>query len=154
MMRELDEIDKKLLNQLQVNNKLSSNELGKIVNLSTSAVQRRINRFRDEKLIEADVYILSPNLVGLGVSCVVFVTLEFGSSKVINRFKELLISCPEVMQCYYIAGVYDFVLIINTDSMKHYEDFSKKYFMDDSSVKQFYTHVVIDRVKVGFTVDI
>ena len=153
-MQTFDKIDRVLLNQLQKNNRLTSNELGKIVNLSTSAVQRRLKRLRDEKFIEADVSILSPNLAGIGVSCIVYVSLEQGNSKVINRFKERLTSCTEVMQCYYVAGVYDFVLIINTRDMKHYESFSKKYLMDDSSVKQFFTHVVIDRVKVGFTIDI
>lgn len=153
-MQVIDEIDKELLNLLQKNNRLTSNELGRIVNLSTSAVQRRIKRLRDEKIIEADVSIVSPHLVGIGVSCIVYVSLEFGSSKVINRFKELLISCSEVMQCYYVAGVYDFVLILNTRDMKHYEAFSKEYFMDNSSVKQFCTHVVIDRVKIGFNIGV
>ena len=38
--------------------------------------------------------------------------------------------------------------------MKHYDEFSKKYFMDNIAVKQFYTPVVMDKVKVGFSVTI
>lgn len=153
-MQEIDDVDKKLLAQLQKNNRLSSKELGEIVNLSTSAVQRRIQRLRDKKIIEADVSILSPDLVGLTVSCIVYVSLIHGSSKVIDMFKKRLTSCSEVMQCYYVAGVYDFVLILNMRDMKHYEKFSKDYFMDNTDIKQFHTHVVIDRVKVGFNIDI
>lgn len=153
-MHSIDEVDKQLLHQLQRNNRISSKELGKIVSLSTSAVQRRLQRLRQDKIIEADISIVSPTAAGIGITCVVDVTLELGNSKVIDAFKELLSSCPEVMQCYYVAGVYDFILIINTRDMKHYENFSKRYFMDNTDVKQFCTHVVIDKVKVGFSVSI
>lgn len=153
-MHSIDEVNKQLLHQLQRNNRISSKELGKIVSLSTSAVQRRLQRLRQDKIIEADISIVSPSAAGIGITCVVDVTLELGNSKVIDAFKELLSSCPEVMQCYYVAGVYDFILIINTRDMKHYENFSKRYFMDNTDVKQFCTHVVIDKVKVGFSVSI
>jgi Lrp/AsnC family leucine-responsive transcriptional regulator len=58
------------------------------------------------------------------------------------------------MQCYYVTGTYDFVIIVNTKDMKHYEEFSKKYLMDNADVKQFYTHVVMDKVKIGFSVKV
>jgi predicted transcriptional regulator len=58
-MQELDEYDKKLLRQLQQNNKITAEELGLLVNLSTSAVQRRLRRLRDDKMIEADFYHLT-----------------------------------------------------------------------------------------------
>ena len=38
--------------------------------------------------------------------------------------------------------------------MKNYDEVSKKYFMDNPNVKQFYTHVVMDKVKVGYGVNI
>jgi Lrp/AsnC family leucine-responsive transcriptional regulator len=98
-MRALDEYDKKLLKQLQQNNRISAEELGNIVNLSTSAVQRRLTRLRREKIIEADVSIISPSAVGCGITCVVDVTLHLGSSKVIDSFKALMAACDEVMRC-------------------------------------------------------
>lgn len=153
-MHELDEFDNKLLALLQVNNKTTAEELGNIVGLSTSAVQRRIKRLRDERIIEADISVISPQAMGFGITCVVDVTLHLGSSEVIEAYKALMFDCAEVMQCYYVTGSYDFVVIVNTRDMKHYEEFSKRYFMDNVHVKQFYTHVVMDRVKKGFAVNI
>lgn len=150
-MRELDAYDKKLLNQLQQNNKITAEELGSMVNLSTSAVQRRLKKLRQNKIIEADVSIISPSAVGYGITCVVEVTLHLGSSKVIDSFKTLMSGCDEVSQCYYVTGALDFVVIVNTNDMRHYEDFSKKYLMDNPDVKQFQSHVVIDRVKTGYS---
>jgi Lrp/AsnC family leucine-responsive transcriptional regulator len=153
-MQELDEFDKQLLSQLQQNNRITAEELGNKINLSTSAVQRRLKRLRQDKIIEADISIVSSAAVGLGITCVVDVTLNLGNSKVIDSFKSLMFGCAEVMQCYYVTGTYDFVIIVNAKDMKEYDEFSKKYFMDNSEVKQFYTHVVMDKVKVGYSVNI
>jgi Lrp/AsnC family transcriptional regulator, leucine-responsive regulatory protein len=153
-MQVLDEYDKKLLRLLQQNNKTTAEELGAIVSLSTSAVQRRLKRLRDDKMIEADVSIISPLAVGIGINCVVDVILEVGNSKAIDDFKKSMQACTEVMHCYYVTGTYDFVLIVNSIDMRHYEDFSKKYLMDNANVKHFYTHVVMDKVKVRYGVNI
>ncbi|MGL5889040.1 MAG: Lrp/AsnC family transcriptional regulator [Bacteroidia bacterium] len=153
-MHNLDEFDKKILIQLQQNNRITADELGKMINLSTSAVQRRLKRLREDKIIEADVSIISPLAVGIGITCIVDVTLFLGNSKVIDSFKNLMSDSPQVTQCYYVTGTFDFVVIVNTKDMKDYEDFSKKYFMDNTDVKQFYTHVVMDKVKVGYSINI
>jgi Lrp/AsnC family transcriptional regulator, leucine-responsive regulatory protein len=153
-MQELDAYDKKLLRILQQNNKTTAEELGTMVSLSTSAVQRRLKRLRDDKMIEADVSIISPLALGIGITCVVDVILEVGNSKAVDSFKMLMQACPEVMQCYYVTGTYDFVLIVNTVDMRQYEEFSKTHLMDDPNVKHFYTHVVMDKVKVGYGINI
>jgi Lrp/AsnC family transcriptional regulator, leucine-responsive regulatory protein len=153
-MQNIDEFDRKLLSLLQQNNMTTAQELGDKVGLSTSAVQRRLKRLREEKIIEADISIVSPAAAGLGITCVVDVTLHLGSSKEIDGFKKLVSVSSEVMQCYYVTGTYDFVMIVNTSDMAHYEAFSKKYLMDNTHVKQFYTHVVMDRVKAGYSVKI
>lgn len=149
-MHELDEYDKKLLRLLQHNNRLTTERLSEEVNLSQSAVQRRITKLRAEKIIEADVSIISPAAIGIGITCVVDVILHEGSSKAIDKFKNEMKGCPEVSQCYYVTGSYDFVLIVNTKDMSHFEEFSKKYLMDNPNLKHFYTHVVMDKVKVGY----
>lgn len=151
-MQHIDVIDTQLLNLLQQNNRKTADELGKKLNLSTSAVQRRLQRLRSKKIIEADISIVSPEAVGLYVSFLVEVSLNLGNSTVIENFKKLMSSCSEVTQCYYVAGLYDFILVVTTKDMKQYESFSKKYLMDNKNVKQFYTHVVLNRVKMQYGV--
>jgi Lrp/AsnC family leucine-responsive transcriptional regulator len=153
-MQNIDITDKLLLNQMQQNSRITAEELGQKFNLSTSAVQRRLKRLRNEKIIEAEIAVISPGAVGMSVSCVVEVSLNLGNSTQIEEFKNLMSSCAEVMQCYYVAGVYDFILMVTTMDMKHYEEFSKKFLMDNKSVKQFYTHVVLNRVKMRYGVQI
>jgi Lrp/AsnC family leucine-responsive transcriptional regulator len=151
-MHSLDEHDKALLRILQVNNKLTADELGEKVSLSPSAVQRRLKRLREEKIIEAEVAIVSPKAAGIGITCIVDVVLEVGNSKAIEKFKAAMKKHVEVMHCYYVTGTYDFVLIVNTKDMQHFEQFSTKNLMDNPNVKHFYTHVVMDKVKIGYGV--
>jgi len=153
-MHDLDEYDKKLLRMLQQNNKMTADELGEIVSLSTSAVQRRLKRLRDEKIIEADVSIISPHAVGISITLIVDVILEDGNSKALEKFKSTMRKCADVMHCYFVTGTYDFVIIVNIKDMRQYEEFSKKWLMDNPNVKHFYTHVVMDKVKVGYGIAI
>lgn len=153
-MHSLDEYDKRILRLLQQNNKLTTEEISVEVNLSQSAVQRRITKLRREKIIEADVSIISSKAAGIGITCVVDVVLHEGSSKSIDKFKTAMQKCVEVAQCYYVTGTYDFVVIINVRDMQHFEEFSKKQLTDNPNLKHFYTHVVMDKVKVSYGIDI
>jgi Lrp/AsnC family leucine-responsive transcriptional regulator len=153
-MQVLDEYDKKLLRVLQLNNKTTADELGELVGLSTSAVQRRIKRLRENKVIEADISVISQAASGMGITCIVDVILKEGDSKSLEQFKTSMKKCAAVMQCYFVTGTYDFVLIVNTIDMKAYEEFSKKWLMDNANVKHFYTHVVMDKIKSGYSIPI
>ena len=149
-MLALDEFDKKLLRLLQQNNRLTTEELSKKVNLSQSAVQRRITKLRKEKVIEADVSIISSKVSGIGITCVVDVILHEGTSKSIDKFKAEMMRCSQVSLCFYVTGTYDFVLIVNTKDMADFEVFQKTKLMDNPAMKHFYTHVVMDKVKVNY----
>jgi Lrp/AsnC family leucine-responsive transcriptional regulator len=153
-MHSLDEYDRKLLRLLQENNRRTAQELGDMVNLSTSAVQRRLMRLREDKIIEADVSIISPAVAGSVITCIVDVILVDGNSKAIEKFKAIMRKCNEVMQCYFVTGTYDFIIIVNAKDMQHYETFAKKWLMDNPNVKHFYTHVIMDKVKVGYSVPV
>jgi Lrp/AsnC family transcriptional regulator, leucine-responsive regulatory protein len=149
-----DQFDKAILRILQKNNRVTSEELAQKVGLSSSAVQRRLKRLRDEKIIEADVSIISPSIVGLEITLIVDVSLERGNSSGLEKFKASMLKCNEVMQCYYVTGSFDFILIVNAQSMQHYEAFTNKWLLDNPNVKHFLTHAVMDKVKVGYSVPI
>ena len=149
-MRELDPYDKKLLQLLQHNSRLTAEELSAAIVLSPSAVQRRLKRLREDKIIEAEVAIINPEVLGIGITCVVDVILQDGHAKALEKFKATMRKCPEVSQCYYVTGTYDFVIVVGLKDMRQYEEFSKKWLMENPNVRHFYTHVVMDRVKVGY----
>lgn len=74
--------------------------------------------------------------------------------EVLDRFKRAMLAAPEVMQCYYITGNGDFMVIMTARDMKDYEAFTRRHFFHDSNVQRFQTNVVMDSVKVGLNVPI
>lgn len=155
-MTEIDRIDRAILEVVQKNNRMSSDELAEIVNLSPTACQRRLKRLRAEGVIEADVAIVSPKAVGRQVTMIVLVSLERERADIVDRFKASIRNTREVMLGYYVTGDADFMLIVTARDMESYEQFTRRFFYGNHDIKGFKTMVVMDRVKasLAFPIDL
>jgi len=153
-MTELDRIDIGILQAVQQNNRLTSEELGERVGLSATACQRRLKRLRAEGVIESDISVISPKAVGRPVSMLVLVSLERERADIVDKFKAAIRSTPEVMIGYYVTGDADFVLLITAKDMEDYERFTRRFFYENHDIKGFKTMVVMDRVKASFALPI
>ena len=151
---ELDDFDRRILIELQQNNLLSADQLGSKVGLSASAVQRRMKRLRDERVISADVSVVEPAAVGRQLKVIVEVSLERENLELFEAFKRRMRATPEVQQCYYITGDGDFVLIITAADMADYQRIIESVFFEDRNLKRFRTSVVLSSVKTSLAVPI
>jgi Lrp/AsnC family transcriptional regulator, leucine-responsive regulatory protein len=149
MSRGLDEFDLKLLDAVQRNIRLTANQLGEKICLSPAAVQRRLRRLRERKIIEAEVAVVSPDAVGRSLIAIVEVTLDMHLAKTLEEFERAIQSAPEVMQGYYVTGNADFILIVTAKSMEDYNAFVLEFLSKKAHVKHFNTSVVMRRVKWG-----
>ena len=150
----LDDVDKKILKVLQSNNRLAADELGDMVGVSRSSVQRRIKRFRDEGIIEADISVLSPKNIGRYMTFIVEVELERKRNDHLDEFRRSMQALEDVQQCYYVTGHTDFIIIVTSPDMAAYEDFSRQVFTDNPNIRRFHSNVVVNRVKAGLQVPI
>jgi Lrp/AsnC family leucine-responsive transcriptional regulator len=153
-MITLDRIDASILNAVQKNNRITSEELGETVGLSATACQRRLKVLRKDGVIEGDVSIVSPKAVGRHVFMLVLVSLERERADIIDKFKKSIRNTPEIMTGYYVTGDSDFVIVVTSKDMEDYERFTRKFFYDNLDIKNFKTLVVMDRIKPGFTLPI
>ena len=151
-MDKIDAFDLKILQIIQENNKITSEVLAKEVGLSSSACQRRINSMRKAGIIQKDVSIIDRNFIGRKITIVVQVLSEKEGIEYDDEFKKTMLKAPEVMQCYYVTGDYDYVLIATFKDMEEYEIFTKKYFLNNSNIKRFSSMVVMNRVKENLSV--
>lgn len=148
----VDRLDRKILRRYQSNTHVAAGTIAAEVGLSTAAVQRRLRRMRKNGVIRQEAAVIDPRAVGLAVTCLVAVELLRESGSGIQRFKTKIAKCPEVQQCYYVTGTYDFLLVVLAKDMQAYESFTRKALLDDANVRSFTTHVVLDAVKVGSAV--
>lgn len=150
----LDSFDTKLLNLMQINARRTAEELSEAVGLSPSACLRRLNRLRETGVIEAEIAVVSPAAVGQRLTMVVEVSLERERPDIMSDFKKAMRATPEVIQCYYVTGEVDFILIVTVKSMSDYEIFTDNFLFNNKNIRRFSTLVVMDRVKVGLAVPI
>lgn len=150
----LDSLDLQLLRILQTGNRLSTEQMGSQIGLSATAVQRRIKRLRDSGVIKKEVAVLDAIAVGGFVTIIVDVTIKQGSIKSLKGFKKLMLDCPQVQQCYYVTGNYDFIIIITIENMLKYEKLTHELFFSNDNIQKFNSTVVMENVKVGLDIPI
>ena len=148
----LDNTDKKLLEILQQNNRIAADKLGDKIGISRSSVQRRIKRFRDEGIIEADISVLSAKAIGRPMTFIVEVELERERTDLLDEFRRSMLELEDVQQCYYVTGHTDFILVVTSTDMAAYEEFSRQVFTDNPNIRRFHSNVVVNRVKAGLHV--
>lgn len=151
---QYDRIDARILEIVQKNNRLTSEVIGEMAGLSATACQRRLKRLRSDGIIEADVSIVSARAVGRPIQMLVLVSLERERSDIIDKFKKAIKSSAEVVNGFYVTGDADFVLYITARTMEDYEQFTRRFFYENSDIKGFKTMVIMDRVKTGFAIPI
>lgn len=151
---KLDRLDAKILNLLQQSSRTGSEEIGAIVGLSPTAVQRRIKRLREAGVIETEVAVVNPKAVGLPLAMFVLVTLERERADIVDRFKQSIRQTREVMNGYYVTGEADFAIVVTAHSMEEYELFTRKFFYENPDIRSFKTMVIMDRIKTGFSLPI
>lgn len=150
----LDAFDRKLLMEVQRDAQTPQNELGARVNLSTAAVNRRLRRLAEDGVIERYTAVVAPEKVGYALTIVVNVEMESEQIAQIDAMKRTFERCPQVQQCYYVTGEWDFVLILTVRDMDQYNALTRQLFFSNNNVKRFKTLVSMGRVKVGLGVDV
>ena len=153
-MPELDSFDRKILSHIQRDARMTAAELSELVGLSPSACHRRLAALRESGVVQAEIAVIDPKAVGRRITMIVTVTLEREHSDVITEFKRAARENPEIMQCYYVTGASDFVMVLTSKSMEAYDAFVERFLFSNRNVRRFETMVVMDRVKVGFDLPI
>jgi len=151
MTASLDTFDRRLLACLQCDASLPQAELGAQVGLSTAAVNRRLKRMQAEGVLHYAA-IVEPAAVGHDLTVIVGIEAESERLDLLDAMKRSFAACPEVQQCYYVTGEWDFILIFTVCDMEHYNGLTRQLFFTNNNVKRFQTFVAMSRIKVGLSV--
>jgi Lrp/AsnC family leucine-responsive transcriptional regulator len=154
MTTALDEYDFKLLAEVQRDARIPQNELGARVSLSTAAVNRRLKRLSDEGVVEKYTAVVAPEKVGYPLTIVVTVEAESEQTDLLDAMRRSFQLCPQVQQCYYVAGEWDYVLVLTVRHMEQYNELTRQLFFGNNNVKRFKTLVALSRIKVGLNVPV
>ncbi|MCW2263093.1 MULTISPECIES: Lrp/AsnC family transcriptional regulator [Sphingobacterium] len=143
----LDETDTKLLKILQHDATLSNKELAFRLHKSIAAIHERVKKLKQQGYIKKVVAILDRQKVNMGLISFSQVFLKAHTAEVLNEFEQEVIKFPEVMECYQMAGSYDFMLRIATKDMQAYHEFLRYRLAVLPHVNTVQTYFVLSETK-------
>lgn len=143
----LDRTDRNILAALQKDGSLSTADIAQAVGLSQSPCWRRINQLESAGVIRRRVALLSRERLGLDVLVIVQVKLASHGWQSLPKFKQQVVSFPEVMQCFLMMGDVDFMLLVATRTITDYNDFVQKRLSQIPGVESIDSRIVLEETK-------
>ena len=146
MPEALDEIDRRLLALLQADASRANQALAEAAHVSPATALRRVRRLVEAGLIERQIAIVSPALVG-GLSAVVEVTLDRQGAEHLAAFEGRAVAEAAVQQCYRVSPGPDFVLVLWVADMAAYHALVQRLFTQDANVRNVKSFFATHRAK-------
>jgi DNA-binding Lrp family transcriptional regulator len=143
MSKPLDRVDRRILDELQGDARVSNQELAKRVGLSPAPCWRRLRRLEEEGFINGYATLLSGPAVGLPILAYTLVSLENHHPETIREFDQLVKDRPEILECHSMSGPNDYLLRIVAASMEAYERFMSSHVLQIKAVRAMNTSFVL-----------
>ena len=118
---KLDKIDRKILEILQSDAKITNAQLAKDIGLSPAPTLERVKKLETSGLIKSYHAQLDTQMLGLGVSIFILISLSSHKMNQINSFVDKIKKLPEVTECHHITGSGDFLLKVLTTDIPSYQ---------------------------------
>jgi Lrp/AsnC family leucine-responsive transcriptional regulator len=121
MGRDLDRIDQRILEELELDGRLTIVELATRVNLTNTPCSERVKRLERSGYISGYRAILNMEQLGLGHLTVVQVSLAAtAGDNSLDAFNEAVRTVPEIESCLMVAGSFDYLLTVRTRDISHF----------------------------------
>jgi Lrp/AsnC family transcriptional regulator, leucine-responsive regulatory protein len=144
---ELDELDRRILNALQIDASQTNHELAASVHISAPTCLRRVKRLTEAGVIARQVALLAPDKVGAGLSAIVEITLDQQGAERLVEFEALVAQEAAVLQCYRVSPGPDFVLVVQVADMPAYHALAHRLFAAQTNIRNVRSFFSIFRSK-------
>lgn len=119
----MDSIDKHILWELQLNGRLSNQELADRVGLSPSPCLRRVRQLEESGIISGYSARVNPRAVGLDVTALVRITMSSHNADVVTALENSIRSLPRIVEAYLMSGGSDYLLKVMVADLAEFEEF-------------------------------
>ena len=131
----MDEIDRRILNALQVDSSQTNSELALAVHVSAPTCLRRVKHLTESGVIQRQVAIVAPEKVGPSLTAIVEISLDVQAAERMAEFETHVAADDAVLQCYRVAPGPDFVLIVHVADMPAYHALAHRLFATQTNVR-------------------
>lgn len=144
----LDNLDFAILDELQVNGRISVADLARKIHLSQPAVHNRIKRLERQGLIRQYVALLDREMLGYDVMAFIQIGVNQHSTEQMQQLMERFAALPEVLECYRMAGEFDLMLKVVLQSTKSLDQFIAKHLANVQGIGRIQTNLVLNEAKI------
>ncbi|MEM1407772.1 MAG: Lrp/AsnC family transcriptional regulator [Bacteroidota bacterium] len=120
-MKALDSTDRKILDILQSNAKITNAQLAQEIGLSPAPTLERVKKLENAGVIKSYHAKLDAEVVGLGVNTFVMVSLKGHNKENIEKFIQSIDRIEEIIECHHVTGSSDFILKIISEDISSYQ---------------------------------
>ena len=153
-MSELDTIDRRILDLLQQEGRLTMTELGERVGLSTSPCSQRVKRLEGLGIITGYHAHINPVAVGKSLLVFVEITLSEKSEHIFKKVRDELQNMPEVLECHLVSGSFDYLVKARLAGMSEYRHLLGTMLKQMPVAAQSSSYVVMEEIKESSVVRI
>jgi Lrp/AsnC family leucine-responsive transcriptional regulator len=146
-MKEIDQIDHKILEILSKNADLTNKMLAGRVGLSPSACLRRVSRLKQTGAIQSIIAVIDPDCLDRKLTVIVTVKFEKHGPRHRERFFKQLEKEGAISQCYMVSGEVGSILTMSVVDMEEYTQLAGRLFHADENISAFTTHMVMSSLK-------
>ncbi len=148
MKGQMDQIDRKILAELQQDTSLPLEEIAKRVGSSKTPVWNRIRKLREAGVIRHEVAVLDPDALGLEACFFVLIRTAEHEAHWQAKFLATLRSRPEVMEAHRLAGDIDYILKVRVANARAYDEFYQSLIAE---VKIFNVTALLSMEEIKYT---
>ncbi|GEP92033.1 Lrp/AsnC family transcriptional regulator, leucine-responsive regulatory protein [Chitinophaga terrae (ex Kim and Jung 2007)] len=146
-METFDLTDMKILRALQDDARLNTKEIAHKIGLSVTPTYERLKKIERSGVIRQYVTLLDAEKIGKALTVFCNVSLQLHSQKLIRQFETAIRKMEEVMECYHLAGTYDYMLKVAVADMKSYQYFLTNKLAAVENIAQVHSSFVMTPVK-------
>ena len=151
-MRELDRVDRRILDLLQQNGRIAMTELAEAVGLSATPCTERVRRL--ERVITGYHARLDPVLVGRGMLVFVEIKMTTKSDEVFNKVKRQIDAVPEVLECHLVSGDFDYLIKARIGEMSQYRRLLGNILLKLPGATESRSYIVMEELKETLTLQV
>lgn len=142
-----DDLDLRILDQMQADSSISNQELALRVHASAPTCLRRVRRLMEAGVIEKQVAILNPQKVASSLTAIIEITLDIQTAEYLDAFEANMNQAPAVLQCYRVSPGPDFIVVAQVADMPAYHAMAHQMFTSQANVRNVRTFFSIHRSK-------
>ncbi|WP_299494404.1 leucine-responsive transcriptional regulator Lrp [uncultured Shewanella sp.] len=146
-IKDLDRIDRNILNELQIDGRISNVELSKRVGLSPTPCLERVKRLEKQGYINGYTALINPHYIGASLLVFVEITLNRDTSEVFDKFNRAVQLLDDIQECHLVSGDFDYLLKTRVSDMSAYRRLLGETLLHLPSVSDTRTYVVMEEVK-------